>query len=185
MNKTNKKGNAKVWTLLLAAAVVLCLGGMAFSLVSIQSSTGDESVYRMAADEMRKLSREIADTARATTTGQESDFADLSALVSRFETSMFMLDAVELQQEADQVVLAWEQVREASQVLVDAGPRIVYINEVSQELAGTVPQMQAELDKVVDINGVKVVGRSFKYHRRRGIFGAHRLRKAHPPEQQQ
>jgi methyl-accepting chemotaxis protein len=104
----------------------------------------------MAADEMRKLSREIADTARATTTGQESDFADLSALVSRFETSMFMLDAVELQQEADQVVLAWEEVREASQVLVDAGPRIVYINEISQKLAGTVPEMQTELDKVVE-----------------------------------
>jgi twitching motility protein PilJ len=157
MTKTNKKGNARIWALLLGAAVVLCLGGMAYSLVGIQRHVGDESVYRMAADEMRDLSRQIADTARATATGDEAAFAELPALVSRFETSLFMLDSPELREEADRIVVSLEEVKASSQVLVDAGPRSTYIHGISRELADKLPTMQGELADVVDsLEGKKV-----------------------------
>jgi methyl-accepting chemotaxis protein len=149
MSKTSKKGIGRIWLPLVGGAMVLCLAGMIYSLVNIQRNAGDESVYRMAAEEMRQLSRQIAETARATGRGEEESFAELSAQVARFETALMMIDTPELREQTDRIGDSWEAVESAAQVLVDAGPRMTYLRGVDNELSSRVPMMQAELGRVV------------------------------------
>ena len=69
MVQNDKIGAARLRTLLMSLGIVACLGGVAYSFFVIQKEVGQEGQYRMVADELATLSREITTSAARTARG--------------------------------------------------------------------------------------------------------------------
>ena len=85
MIKNDKIGAARLRTLLMSLGIVACLGGVAYSFFVIQREAGQEGQYRMIADELGSLARQVNISAARTAQGQQAAFTQLASEVSRFE----------------------------------------------------------------------------------------------------
>ena len=151
MVKTDGIGAGRVRLLLMGLGIVACLGGLAYSFFTIQSESGQENKYRAISGELGNLSRGIAASAQATQRGDESTFAELSGKVARFEEQLALIQAPELNNQLSLVDVSWQPIKRASQTLVEAAPRVVFVQGVAANLEANVRPMQQELSSVVKV----------------------------------
>jgi twitching motility protein PilJ len=151
MINKEKIGANKLRTLLMGLGILVCLGGVSYSFLIIQQESGQEGQYAAAAEELASLARQVAISAQSTERGQEQTFVDLADQVARFEAQLALIDAPELNDEISMVDLSWQPIKRASQILIDAAPRIVFVQGVAQELGKNIKPMQRELSSVVTV----------------------------------
>ncbi len=151
MIKSDKFSAGKMRTLLIGLGIVACLGGVAYSFFTIQHESGEEGQYAAAAESLSGLARQVAVSAQATRNGQEQDFSQLAELVQQFEAQLAAIDAPELNDEKSMVDLNWQPIKRASQTLVDAAPRAIFVQGVAAELEKNIKPMQRELSSVVTV----------------------------------
>lgn len=151
MLKTDKIGAARLRTLLMSLGIIACLGGVAYSFFVIQKEVGQEGQYRMVADELATLSREISVSSAQTIRGGEAAFTRLDDRVKRFEDKFALLQAPELNRQVSMVDVTWQPIKRAAQTLVEAAPRVVFIQGVVADLDRNLRPMQQELSAVVDV----------------------------------
>ena len=144
-------GGTRVKTVGICVGVAACLLVMAYGLSKFQRQAGDESGYRLVAQELQVISRNIRSTAIQTVQGDESKFVELAGEVDAFEEQLGKIQSAQLYETLSQVDVSWQPVKRASQTLVDAGPRIVFISEIASQLGKSLRPMQRELDKVVAV----------------------------------
>jgi twitching motility protein PilJ len=151
MTKATKSGASSFWMIVMSLGILACLGGVIYTFIMIQSEVGQEGEYRIAADDMRLLSQQVAVNARASVQGEESTFVDLEKNLKEFGWQLDQMQAVGLQDEVRVIRERWKSVRVSAQTLIDAAARIVFINGVSTELEGNIKPIQSEFAQVVDI----------------------------------
>ncbi len=151
MIKTDKIGASKLRALLMGLGILACLGGVTYSFFIIQHESGQESEYGAATEELASLARQVTISAQATARGEEQTFTDLAQQVQRFEEQLALIDAPELVDEISMVDLNWQPIKRASQTLLEAAPRIVFVQGVASELGTNIKPMQRELAEVVTV----------------------------------
>ncbi len=151
MSNTDGTGAGKVRAILMGLGIVACLGGVAYSFFTIQNEAGQESRYREHTDELGVLARQVSATAVATRRGEEATFTELSNHVASFEQQLAQIRAPELNNQVSLVDVSWQPIKRASQTLVEAAPRIVFVQGVAANLEANVRPMQRELASVVDV----------------------------------
>jgi twitching motility protein PilJ len=151
MIKTEKIGANKMRALLMGLGILACLGGVAYSFFIIQQESGHESHYGTATDELASLARQVAISVQATEQGDEQTFIELADQEAQFEAQLALIDAPELNDEISIVDLNWQPVKRASQTLLEAAPRIVFVRGVATELEKNMKPMQRELSSVVTV----------------------------------
>lgn len=151
MTKTLKSGASSFWMVVMTLGILGCLGGVAYTFFMVQQEAGQEGEYRLAADDMRLLSQEVAVNARESVYGQETTFAELSGNLEKFQWQLQSLEAAGFQNEVASIEASWARVNESALTLLDAGPRLVFINDVSAQLERNIKPIQSEFATVVDI----------------------------------
>jgi methyl-accepting chemotaxis protein len=151
MTKTLKSRAASFWVAVMTLGILGCLAGVAYTFYMIQQEAGQEGEYRLAADEMRLLSQQVAVNARESVQGRKDTFADLSANLEKFRWQMQSLQTDLFHKEVERIDSRWAEVSDSAQVLLDAGARLVLLNSVSAELEQNIKPIQSEFAGVVDI----------------------------------
>ena len=151
MSKSIKSGSSNFWVIAMALGIFACLGGVAYTFFMVQQEAGQEGEYRVAADEMRLLSQQIAVDTRESVVGREVTFVDLGKNIESFEWQLTQFQSVGFNDEVKRIEERWEAVRASSQTLIDAGSRIVFINAVSAAMEKNIRPIQSEFAAVVDI----------------------------------
>lgn len=150
MTKTLKSGASSFWMVVMTLGILGCLGGVAYTFFMVQQEAGQEGEYRLAADDMRLLSQEVAVNARESVYGEETTFAELSGNLEKFQWQLETLEAAGFQNEIASIEASWARVNEPARTLLDAGPRLVFINDVSAQLERNIKPIQSEFATVVD-----------------------------------
>lgn len=151
MTKTLKSGASSFWMVVMTLGILGCLGGVAYTFFMVQQEAGQEGEYRLAADDMRLLSQQVAVNARESVYGDEATFAELSGNLEKFQWQLQTLEAVGFQSEVASIEASWARVNESARTLLDAGARLVFINDVSAQLERNIKPIQSEFATVVDI----------------------------------
>ena len=151
MTKTLKSRGSSFWMAVMIVGILGCLAGVAYTFYMIQQEAGQEGEFRLSADEMRLLSQEVAVNARESVHGREETFIDLATNLEKFNWQLQTLQTDVFQKELLLIESRWVEVRESAQVLLDAGARLVFINNVSAELEQNIKPIQSEFATVVDI----------------------------------
>ena len=151
MAKIDGIGAGKLRSMLMGLGIMACLSGVAYSFFTIQNEAGQESKYRVVTDELGDLSRLVTASALATEQGREATFTELSGQVARFEEQLALIQAPELNNQVSMVDVSWQPIKRASQTLVEAAPRIVFVQGVAADLEANVRPMQQELSSVVKV----------------------------------
>jgi len=146
-----KKGATSMWVGIMTVAIVACLGGIAYTFYMMQQEAGEDGESRKVADELRILSQTVSLKARETDLGQPSTFSQLQGSLLDFRDLMGELQAIGLDKELSDIQAQWLPVEQSAETLVDAGPRIVFIHGISQELEKNIKPIQSEFAEVVDI----------------------------------
>ncbi len=151
MINTTKSGASTFWVVVMTLGILGCLGGVAYTFFMVQQEAGQEGEYRIAADEMRLLSQQVAVNARESALGRQATFNELGQQQQAFQLHLDQLQGAGLPEEVMTIDLRWQAVRDSVQTLIDAGPRMVFINSVSGELEENIKPIQSEFAAVVDI----------------------------------
>ncbi len=151
MTKSIKKGTTSMWVGVMTIAIVACLGGIAYTFYMMQQEAGEDGEARMVAEELRVLSQTVSLQARETDLGQPSTFSQLQSGLFEYRDLMGELQGTGLDRELSDIQAQWLPVEQAAETLIDAGPRIVFIHGVSQELEQNIKPIQSEFAQVVDI----------------------------------
>ncbi|MCB1675694.1 MAG: hypothetical protein KDI01_05360 [Halioglobus sp.] len=151
MIKLTKSGGSTFWVTVMTLGILGCLVGMAYTFFMVQQEAGEEGEYRIAADEMRLLSQRVAADSRDSVQGDPEVFEQLGGDLQAFEAQLDSLDDAALQEEIERIEQHWQSVRESVRTLIDAGPRIVFIHSVSEELERNIRPIQSEFAALVDI----------------------------------
>jgi len=83
--------------------------------------------------------------------GDPATFTQLQAYLLEFRNLMGELQDIGLESQLSNIQTRWLPVEKSVQTLVEAGPRIVFIRGVSQELEENIKPIQSEFAEVVDI----------------------------------
>jgi len=150
MNKKAILAAPQLRGVLLGAGVLACVAAMSYGFVQLQSGSSADQANLAAADAMRLTAREIVASAWQSSRGEESTFNGLAAQVDRFEQQMSGMDSTGLVEELSVVDVAWQPVKRAAQTLVEAGPKLVFVNAAAQKLSRDLRPMQGELAAVAD-----------------------------------
>ena len=151
MNKLKLKGATSMWVGIMTFAIVACLGGIAYTFYMMQQEASAEGESQMVAKELRILSQTVSLKARETDLGKSSTFSQLQRGSEEFRGLMGELQSIGLERELSAIQAQWLPVEQAVETLVDAGPRIVFIHGISQELEKNIKPIQSEFAEVVDI----------------------------------
>ena len=95
---------------------------------TFSQEAGQEGEYRVAADEMRLISQQVAANARESVQGEEATFSDLAKNLENFEWQLGQLQAVGFHDEVVKIEERWQVVVSSAQVLIDASERIVFLH---------------------------------------------------------
>ena len=151
MTKTLKSRASSFWVAIMIVGILGCLAGVAYTFYMIQQEAGQEGEYRLSADEMRLLSQEVAVNARESVHGQAGTFTELATKLEKFNWQLQTLQTGVFDKELSRIESRWTEVRDSAQVLLDAGSRLVFINDVSAQLEQNIKPIQSEFAGVVDI----------------------------------
>ncbi len=146
-----KSGASSFWVIAMTLGILGCLGGVAYTFFMIQQEAGQEGEYRVAADEMRLLSQQVAVNARESVLGEDVTFTELGENMESFEWQLTQFQSVGFSDEVKHIAERWQTVSESAQTLVDVGSRIVFINTVSAALEQNIRPIQSDFAAVVDI----------------------------------
>ncbi|MEM9255767.1 MAG: methyl-accepting chemotaxis protein [Pseudomonadota bacterium] len=148
-----KKGTSTFWVVVMTLGILGCLGGVAYTFYMVQQETGQESEYRLTAHKLRLLSQQVAANARASVNGDESTFEALKSDIGDFNVQLAEMGSAGFDKEVNQIKKNWTPVEESARTLIEAGPRIVFLHDVSTELEQNIRPIQSEFAGVVDILG--------------------------------
>ena len=151
MSKSIKNGASTFWVAVMTIGILACLGGVAYTFFMVQQEAGQEGEYRVAADEMRLLSQQVAVHSGESVQGQQKTFTELGQNLESFEAHLATLQSAGLPEEVMTIDLRWKKVRDSAQTLMNSAPRMVFINSVSGELEQNIKPIQSEFAGVVDI----------------------------------
>ena len=142
---------SSVWVIVMALGIVACLGGVGYTFFMIQKEAGQEGQYRLAADNLRLVSQELAGEARESVMGKHATFADIKTNVAKFDSELAEVRSVGFEEEVKRIEERGKPVLNAAQTLAEAGDRIVFLRSVSTELEQNIRPIQSEFATVVDI----------------------------------
>ncbi|NND68981.1 MAG: methyl-accepting chemotaxis protein [Halioglobus sp.] len=128
-----------------------CLGGVVYTFYMLQKEAGQEGEYRLSADKLRLLSQEISTNARETAQGEEQTFASLKNSLGGFTVELGQMQSAGFPDEVAEIKERWTPMFASVRTLVNAGPRIVFLHGVSEELEQNIKPIQSEFAAVVDI----------------------------------
>jgi len=151
MTKFIKKGASTIWLGLMTLGILACLGGVFYTFYMIQQEAGEDGESRQVADELRVLSQRVSAKTMETGRGDPATFTQLQAYLLEFRNLMGELQDIGLESQLSNIQTRWLPVEKSVQTLVEAGPRIVFIRGVSQELEENIKPIQSEFAEVVDI----------------------------------
>lgn len=151
MGNTLKNKASSFWVIVMALGIVACLGGVGYTFFMIQKEAGQEGQYRLAADNLRLVSQELAGEARESVMGKVSTFSAIKENVSKFDAELAEVRSVGFEGEVELIEKRGKPVINAAQTLSDAGERIVFLRSVSTELEKNIRPIQGEFATVVDI----------------------------------
>lgn len=151
MSKKMKNRTSSFWVIVMTLGVLGCLGGVMYTFYMIQQETGQESDRRLAAQQMRLLSQQIASNARASAEGDASAFEALNNNVGGFTMELSQMQSAGLESELELVKERWDPVVDSARTLIRAGDRTVFLHDVSRELEKNIKPVQSEFAEVVDI----------------------------------
>jgi twitching motility protein PilJ len=146
-----KSGASNFWVIVMSLGILACLGGVIYTFFMIQQEAGQEGEYRVAADEMRLLSQQVAANARESVQGEVTTFNELSKNLESFQWQVGQLQAVGFNKEVKEIEERWATVVQSAQTLIDASSRIVFLHSVSATLEQNIKPIQSEFAAVVDI----------------------------------
>tara|TARA_R110000823_G_scaffold139607_4_gene269475 strand:- start:9010 stop:11055 length:2046 start_codon:yes stop_codon:yes gene_type:complete len=135
----------------MTLGIAACLGGVLYTFYMIQEEAGQEGEHRLAAQQMRLLSQQIAANARASAQGDRATFEDLKSNIGSFTMELGQMQASDLESELERINERWTPVIDSSRALLGASDRVVFLHSVSAELEQNIKPIQSEFAGVVDI----------------------------------
>lgn len=153
MSNKMKNRTSSFWVIVMTLGILGCLGGVTYTFFMIQQEAGQEGDHRLAAQQMRLLTQQIAANSRATVQGEKSAFEALENNVGSFTMELQQMQSIGLNSEIKRVKTRWEPVIESARTLSGAGDRVVFLHSVSNELEKNIKPIQSEFAEVVDILG--------------------------------
>ena len=146
-----KNGASSFWVVVMTLGIAACLGGVLYTFYMIQEEAGQEGEHRLAAQQMRLLSQQIAANARASAQGDRATFEDLKSNIGSFTMELGQMQASDLESELERINERWTPVIDSSRALLGASDRVVFLHSVSAELEQNIKPIQSEFAGVVDI----------------------------------
>ncbi|MCB1843172.1 MAG: hypothetical protein KDI09_09445 [Halioglobus sp.] len=146
-----KNGASSFWVIVMTLGIVACLGGVLYTFYMIQEEAGQEGDHRLAAQQMRLLSQQIAANARASAQGDAKTFEDLKSNIGSFTMELGQMQSSGLEGELERINERWTPVIDSSRNLLNASDRVVFLHAVSSELEKNIKPIQSEFAGVVDI----------------------------------
>ena len=153
MSNKMKNRTSGFWVIVMTLGILGCLGGVTYTFFMIQQEAGQEGDHRLAAQQMRLLTQQIAANARSTVQGEKASFEALQNNVGSFTMELQQMQSIGLNSEMKRVRTRWEPVIESARTLANAGDRVVFLHSVSNELEKNIKPIQSEFAEVVDILG--------------------------------
>lgn len=135
----------------ISLAILACLGGVVYTFVMFQQEAGQEGEYRSLANDLRLQSQQVVARARETAQGEQRTFDQLDAQLAEFDAALAALQGTGLDAEMRDITAEWEPIRASAKTLVEAGPGIVFIHGVSDQLEENIRPIQGEFAAVADI----------------------------------
>lgn len=144
----------------LVLVLVLLVGGFAANFYFAQQGSERSGAYLRHANDLKVLSQQIAKNAASAAGGQADAFEQLSTNSSRFDTNLGYLQngnpGTSLPASPDtarsalsSVSSLWDQTRENIDVVVGNREAMVYLRDMSSDLAITMSAIQQENNKIV------------------------------------
>lgn len=143
-----------VW-LLIAGFV-----GVAINTFILWRDANYDAEYRKLAGDIRVLSQQLATASRQATAGEEKAFDVLDEARAQLNTTVTTLrngkDGLPspksmLGAQLSDLEKLWDGVNKASTTIVDNRGRIIFLHQVAKTLSGSIPELQAKYNDVVDI----------------------------------
>ncbi|MFT6274055.1 MAG: methyl-accepting chemotaxis protein [Halioglobus sp.] len=150
-NTTAKKYNSNLWVGLMSTGILACLLGVGYTFYMIQEEAGEDVESRLVADELRVLAQRVSVKSNETVRGEPNTFTQLESYLNGYQSLMGQLQSVGVDEQLSNIQSRWLPVEQAVKTLVDAGPRIIFTHDVSQELEENIKPIQSEFAAVVDI----------------------------------
>ena len=151
MTKYTKSGSSTFWVSLISAGILACLAGVLYTFFMIQKDAGQEGDLRVVSNDLRLLSQEVVVQSRETVEGKKTTFAELGEQIKRFDGLLLELPLSGLETEVAGIEQNWDTVASSARTLITAGPGIVFIHGVSEQLEKNIRPIQSEFAAVVDI----------------------------------
>ncbi|MEM1112858.1 MAG: methyl-accepting chemotaxis protein [Pseudomonadota bacterium] len=151
MIKLQKYGSSTYWMTAISAGIAACLIGVVYTFFKIQQEAGDQGDYQQLANELRLVSQTVVSASAESAQGRKETFEQLSKALIDFDRLMSDLQDLGLSGEVASVRSSWLPMQSSSQTLIEAGPRIVLIHGVSDELEQNIRPIQSEFATAIDI----------------------------------
>ncbi|MFT6288752.1 MAG: methyl-accepting chemotaxis protein [Alcanivorax sp.] len=151
MTKIAKSASSSFWVGTITAGVLACLAGVLYTFFMIQKDAGQEGNLRFIANDLRLLSQEVVVKSRQTAEGETATFEQLALQLKNFESLRADLPETGLELPVSRIDQHWSVVNSSAQTLIDAGPGIVFIHGIAQQLEENIRPIQSEFAAVVDI----------------------------------
>ncbi|MEP4486250.1 MAG: methyl-accepting chemotaxis protein [Halioglobus sp.] len=151
MTKAIKGATSTLWLTVISVGILACLCGVGYTFYLIQQEAGQEDLYRVTTGEMRLISQDIASTARETASGSSESFQRLQRQAQDFDVLLNNVKLSGLDAEVETIETHWLTIEQGVLSLVEVGPRVTLINNISAELEKNIRPIQSEFAAVVDI----------------------------------
>lgn len=151
MSKPSKSITSSMWVTVVTLGILACLGGVFYTFFIAQKEAGQDSEYRVLANDMRLVQQDVVVKARATTLGEAATFSDLEIALAEFDALLANMQGAGIDSEVADIQAAWQPIKRSAQVLVAAGDDITFIHGVSRDLESNIRPIQSEFAAVVDI----------------------------------
>lgn len=158
-NLISSMGRNPLQAVLVGLLSLSVLGFGANSYYVIRNTEWDKSRLQYA-NRMIVISQRIAKNASAAAQGRSAVFLEMDNDVREFETNYnYLVDGnlkglppspVEIEGELDDIKKSWNQVEKSIERILGNENALSYLEQISSELAETVPAIQQENDKVVE-----------------------------------
>lgn len=143
--------NGKLTPLVYALGIAMCLAAIFYGYVNTRVEAGRQNELQVVAGEMSQLSRQISEASRASAEGSEKSISVLQSRVVRFDQALELFDSQPSSVQIDQLKKVWEPVRNAAHTIIKAGPRLIFVHGIAEDLSTNIPQIQGELASVVEV----------------------------------
>lgn len=152
---SNKKSKTSSSITLLSVALIAVVAFLGFNLLLVfkQTSKDQESLQLMS--ELRAQSYRLVTLSKASASGDEAAFGELQNLVDQMKGSWNQLNH-NLEGEVEDAQLshlqdAWFQAHSNAQIIIDNKQPVIFLNQVAKTLNRTLPDLQQEHTKVVEL----------------------------------